>query len=73
MLKIQWNQEVILGEGHKLDTCPIDNLIKNGTNEGKNCKGEWSIRIQEQGIVNEDIVKILCAWFFIGFKNKICK
>jgi hypothetical protein len=40
MLKVQWNQEVIWGEGHKLDTFPIDNnLIKNGTNEGKNCKG----------------------------------
>jgi hypothetical protein len=40
MLKVQWNQEVILGEGHKLDTCPIDNnLPKNGTNEGKNCRG----------------------------------
>jgi hypothetical protein len=39
MSKVQCNQKFISGEGHKLNTCPLQkDLIKNKTNKGKTYK-----------------------------------
>jgi hypothetical protein len=62
MSKMQCNQIVVLSEGNKLDICSLNKeLIKNRTNEGKIYKGNETIWIQEQGTINEDIVRIVCA------------
>jgi hypothetical protein len=72
MSKMQCNQIVVLSEGNKLDICLLNkDFFKKKTNKGKFYKGNETIWIQEQGIANEDIVKIVCLIFHRIFKKKL--